>query len=169
MEIPSTVVAGNTFTVTSISSTAFSGCSELTSVKIPESVKNIESGAFNGCDKLDYNVYDNGCYIGDNENPYKVLFMPKKQDVTSYVINNKCKIIGGGAFGGCNNLTSVTIPESVVSICNGAFSNCSKLTNVEFASIGNLCGMNCVFSDFVFLSYHKRSRLERANGKNDKE
>jgi len=49
--------------------------------------------------------------------------------------------IGDFAFDGCNNLTSVIIPDSVTSIGNDAFVFCSNLTNVvignSVTSIGN--------------------------------
>ncbi len=38
--------------VTSISHSAFDGCSSLTSITIPSSITSIESSAFSGCDKL---------------------------------------------------------------------------------------------------------------------
>ena len=48
--IPSTVTAGNTFTVTAINS--FSNSSGLTSITIPSSVASIGYGAFSGCTSL---------------------------------------------------------------------------------------------------------------------
>jgi len=39
--------------------------------------------------------------------------------------------IGAGAFDGCTNLTSVTIPKSVTSIGGGAFASCAGLTSVD--------------------------------------
>ena len=126
--------------VTKIGSGVFSGCSELTSVTIPNSITNIGDNAFNGCEKLDYNVYDNGCYVGNDDNPYLALFMTKKQDITSCTINNKCKVICGGAFSGRYNLTSITIPESVINIGYNAFCGCEKLEKAEFASANSFCG-----------------------------
>lgn len=64
----------------------------LTSINIPNSVTKIEAGAFMGCTKL-----------------------------TSIHIPNSVTKIEAEAFSGCTKLTSITIPESVNSIEEGAF------------------------------------------------
>ena len=38
--------------------------------------------------------------------------------------------IGDGAFSGCSSLTSVVIPEGVITLGENAFSGCSSLTSV---------------------------------------
>ncbi|MDE7166283.1 MAG: leucine-rich repeat domain-containing protein, partial [Bacteroidaceae bacterium] len=51
--IPKSVAYGNvTYSVTTIGSEAFWGCSGLTSITIPNSVTTIGEGAFYGCKKL---------------------------------------------------------------------------------------------------------------------
>ena len=89
--------------VTNIGSSAFYGCSSLTSVTIPNSVTSIEYSAFYDCSGL-----------------------------TSVVIPNSVTSIGSCAFSGCSGLASITIPNSVTSIEYNAFSRCSGLTSVEF-------------------------------------
>ncbi len=44
-------------------------------------------------------------------------------------------IIGYEAFASCENITSITIPESIVSIEHGAFSNCTVLTEINYNAI----------------------------------
>ena len=100
--IPETVTySGQTYSVTSIGSDAFRGCSGLTSVTIPNSVTSIGSDAFRGCSGL-----------------------------TSVTIPNSVTSIDYSAFEDCSGLTSVTIPTSVTSIGNSAFEGCSGLTSV---------------------------------------
>ncbi|MDE6574505.1 MAG: leucine-rich repeat domain-containing protein, partial [Muribaculaceae bacterium] len=90
--IPSKVSDGtNEYTVTSIGFSAFSTCSSLTSVNIPNSVTSIGDYAFYECSSL-----------------------------TSVDIPNSVTSIGNYAFSDCSSLTSVNIPNSVPSIGNYA-------------------------------------------------
>jgi hypothetical protein len=50
--------------------------------------------------------------------------------MTSITIPNSVITIGSGAFNGCTGLTEITIPNSVTSIGNGAFYGCTGLTEI---------------------------------------
>ena len=99
--IPSSVKYNNkTYNVTRIGYQAFSSCTILTSVSIPNSVTSIDEHAFDGCTGL-----------------------------TSINIPNSVISIGISAFSGCTSLTSITIPNSVTTISNHAFEGCG-LTSI---------------------------------------
>lgn len=61
-------------------------------------------------------------------------------DLASVTLGNKLTTIGSSAFESCENLTELTIPESVTSIGKGALSGCGvkKLTLPGIVSIGDL-------------------------------
>ncbi|MCH5237537.1 MAG: leucine-rich repeat protein, partial [Muribaculaceae bacterium] len=67
--------------------------------------------------------------------------------LTSVEIPNSVISIGSSAFYGCSGLTSVEIPNSVISIGSSAFYGCSGLTSVEIGnsvtSIGAYAFRNC--------------------------
>ncbi|GMH79899.1 hypothetical protein TrST_g10343 [Triparma strigata] len=50
-----------------------------------------------------------------------------KDRVKAVVINDGAKVIGAGAFYGCEELTAVHLPRTVVEICSKAFANCQNL------------------------------------------
>ena len=68
--------------VRSIGVQAFEDCKKLTNLNIPNGLTAIGAYALDGCDSLRYNLYQNGCYLGDDNNPYVVLV-----DVTVDSIN----------------------------------------------------------------------------------
>ena len=137
--IPSSVTySGTTYSVTSIDSWAFSYCSGLTSVTIPNSVTSIDSWAFDGCTGLtEVNITDLSawCKIDFYHSYSNPLYYAKKlnlngTEIKDLVIPNDITEIKNYAFYNCSGLTSITIPNSVTSIGNYAFCKCSGLTEV---------------------------------------
>ena len=125
--------------VTSIGSSAFSGCSGLTSVEIPSSVTSIGSYAFKGCSSLTSveipsSVTSIGSYV------FKGC-----SSLTSVEIPSSVTSIDSGVFSGCSGLTSVEIPSSVTSIGSGVFRDCSGLTSVEIPSSVTSIGYNAFY------------------------
>ena len=116
--------------VTNIGSSAFSGCTRLTSVAIPNSVTSIGEKAFSGCSGLtSLTIPDSVTSIG------RYAFL-QCTDLTSITIPNSVTSIGSSAFGYCESLTSITIPDSVTSIENNVFYGCPNLTSIT-VSTGN--------------------------------
>ncbi len=79
---------------------AFSNCSNLAAINIPNSVTYIGEGAFNNCSSL-----------------------------TTINIPNSVTYIGSYAFSGCSSLTTINIPNSVTAIGYDAFSGTSWYDN----------------------------------------
>ena len=117
------------YRVTSIGYRAFYGCSNLTSVTIPEGATSIGFEAFSGCSRLaSVTIPEGVTYIGDSA-------FDSCSRLTSVTIPESVTTIGDYAFISCSSLASVTIPESVTSIGYWAFYNCSSLTSVNISDL----------------------------------
>lgn len=168
-ELDGTVIAG-------ISADTFYNCDTLEKITIPASITEIGESAFYDCDNLkEFAVAD------DSETYYAkdgVLFRtkddclmayPPAATATSYTVPDGCKELYYAAFGKCNNLEEITlpdsllyiddwvfaydnidhiaIPDSVVEICDYAFAYCENITEWTLPSsltyIGNAAFAGC--------------------------
>lgn len=124
--------------VTRVGFGAFSGCSSLESITIPFVG---ERAGVTSSDTYQYpfgHIFGTSSYTGGVETTQ--WYYEENTAVVAYshyYIPSSLKsvmVTGGnilyGAFSGCAELTSVTIPESVTSIGGRAFFDCSSLTNI---------------------------------------
>ena len=130
--------------VTEIGDHAFYNCSNFTGLTIPNSVTTIWGYAFYGCVGLTSLTIPNSVTsIGSH------AFFSCGGLTGTLIIPNSVTSIGIYAFWGCSGLTGLTIPNSVTSISNFAFYNCSSLTGTlvipsSVTSIGNSAFSGCI-------------------------
>lgn len=89
--------------------------------------------------------------IPNNVNGYSVTRIAyyafyRCKDLTSIVIPNSVITINPFAFEYCSSLTSITIPNSVTSIYAGAFMYCSSLESVTIGSGVNFIGSSAFYN-----------------------
>lgn len=144
--IPENVVFDSkTYTVISIWKEAFFGCSQLTSVSIPNTVIGIGQDAFNSCRSLTtIDIPNSVISIGKWAFYYC-------EGLTSLVIPNSVTDIGREAFRGCKSLTSLTISNSLTEIGESVFCDCRRLTSVTIPNSVINIGFNA-FGDCTSLT-----------------
>ena len=135
--------------VTSISYSAFRGCTGLTSVTIGGSVTSISKYAFSDCTGLTtVNWNATACTSAGS---YNSPIFKGCSNLATVNIGDNVKIIPHYAFSNCTGLTNVTIPDSVTSIGDSAFSNCTGLTSVTIGDSVTSIGQSA-FSDCTGLT-----------------
>ena len=151
-------------TVKTIPENCCNGMTNLTSIEIPNNVTLIGSSAFSGCSSLTSVVWDAENCASINFNTFQncpienftfgksVKTIPGKccygmNKLTNISIPNSVTSIGVDAFNGCKGLTSIEIPNSVTYIVEYAFSGCKGLTSISIpssvTSIGRYAFSNC--------------------------
>ena len=106
-----------------IADNAFDGCSNLSSVTLPDCVTEIGNYAFRGCANFSA-LPDISHVTAIGEGAFANC-----TGLTTIDLN--IRIITNNAFQGCTGLTSVTFGSAVVDIQNGAFKNCTSLAAIN--------------------------------------
>ena len=127
--------------MTDIGNFAFSGCTSLVSINIPNSVTRIGDSAFSGCTSLaSIDIPNSVTDIGN-------FAFSGCTSLASIDIPNSVTSIGFSAFSGCTSLASIDIPNSVTSIGFSAFRGCTSLASIDIpnsvTSIGNYAFQGC--------------------------
>ena len=171
--------------VNSISGTACWVCYDLTVIILPDSLNSIGSCAFsNSVYYNDSNNWDNGVlYIGnhlieasktlsgvygirDNTVSIAESAFLGCENLTDITIPDSVKYIGRSAFSGCNNLVDINIPKSVIKIEEGAFNTCYELKSINVASDN---AFYLTDENGVLFNKDKTELLQYPNGKTDNE
>ena len=110
--------------IETIEDNAFSRCSNLTSITLPEGLTQLGSGVFQGCTSLEsVTLPDSLTELGE----YAFFGCTSLKSVT---IPEGLTQLGSSVFQGCTSLKSLTLPESLTAIGKNAFQGCTALESI---------------------------------------
>ena len=132
-------------TIKSIGDNAFYHCTGLNSIVLPESVISIGQWAFAGCTSL------TNLPITNNITTINSCAFKGCTALSSIILPDSVRTIGNSAFEGCTSITSITFSNAVTSVGDNAFNGCSSLTSMVLPESVNNLG-NSVFKNCSALS-----------------
>ena len=149
----------NGMPVTEVAENAFSGCTSMKTLRIPDSVKRVGRGALSGCTSLESIVLpfageSADTPVGVNNKGMAHMFglsggssWAKDYGLKQVTVTDAATVIPNGAFEGMTSLQYVNLGENITEIGARAFSNCSNLVSVTLpekcVSIGAYAFANC--------------------------
>lgn len=149
----------NGMPVTEVAENAFSGCTSMKTLRIPDSVKRVGRGALSGCTSLESIVLpfvgaSVDTPVGVNNKGMAHMFglsggssWAKDYGLKQVTVTDAATVIPNGAFEGMTSLQYVNLGENITEIGARAFSNCSNLVSVTLpekcVSIGAYAFANC--------------------------
>lgn len=122
LEIPAEI---DGYPVTKIGDAAFSFCTVLTEVIIPDTVTYIDDDAFVNCTAL------KKVHIPEGVHTIWEDAFSSCTSLTEVVLPESLKVLGNFAFCGCTNLKQINIPKGLTSMGVAAFGDCTALTEIS--------------------------------------
>lgn len=180
--------------------TAFYNCDKMESLRVPDSVTSIGENAFSYCDSLKSVTISgemdlkkvllndtldtltlSGTFVQKAVSARNVKLLDtitevrdgafEWQRIEQLILSQNLKTIGAEAFEG-TEITSVTLPEGIVSLGKRAFAECGKLTTVNLPdslqSIGQDCFEGCSNLNILDLSSVPDTFVERETKLDDR-
>ena len=108
--------------VKDIGESAFASCKGLTSIDLPNSINSIDSGAFSGTPLISVKWGNSITSIGS--------FAFSSAKLTSVILPNSVSSLGDYAFINCKELSSVTLSNKMIKINKYTFSGCTSLKSI---------------------------------------
>ena len=135
-----------------ICDSAFSDCSDLKYIDIPQSVEKIGKYAFANCRKLQFLKIPEGVDV------LRTGMFMNCSSLLSIFIPNSVKTIHASVFLKCVSLQSIDIPLGITSIGEGAFSGCESLKGIDIPNSVTTIGQ------FAFVGCRGLKRVSLSNG-----
>ena len=136
---------------------AFSDCTNVTSISIPDSVKEIKDQAFYGCTSLTSIILpDSVTFLGG-------YAFNKCSNLESIVLSDSLERIDPGAFEGCKKLKSLTIPDGVSELDESVFNGCTELSELNIGSGLKRIGTNLCMNRTAIKSLTLSEGLQRVD------
>ena len=170
LSVPSSI---GDHTVTSIGQSAFSRCTGLTQISLPDSINSIDWWAFDDCTSLtQLTLPDSITSIGwqafDGCTSLTEINIPKNlteasgafwgnSSITTFHFPEGFQVIPASMFWGCISLTEITLPDSIAYIGRQAFDSCTGLTKIilpdSLISIDYLAFRGCTSLEEINIPY----------------
>ena len=151
--IPESVeYGGKRFPMTALGEGAFSLCSDISNVKLPEGITAIGPQVFDNCTGLKAVNLPN-CLTSIE----KWAFADCKS-LSAIELPESLTAIGSNCFNGDESLTAVTIPSNIETVSIAAFANCTSLTTVNLPE-----GLTAI-EDYAFSSCYSLSEINLPKG-----
>ena len=144
------VTFDSTSCISVVGKCAFSNCTRLTTIVLPDSVAEIKASAFAGCTRLNVfripkalTIIGEGAFRNCSSLPSAIFTGTKLQTIEDYAFQDcsslttvefsygGLKTLGNFAFWNCSKLTEIALPYTVTSIGKYAFMGCSEMTSFK--------------------------------------